>query len=53
MKMEMQSSKNKPSYAFGGAVNTTAAGYPLPLPYGRRTNGGAVYSAASVAEDMS
>lgn len=52
MKLEMQSSKNKPSYAFGGAVNTTAAGNPVPIPYGIRTAGGAVYSAASVAEDM-
>lgn len=52
MKMEQQSSNNRPSYAFGGAVNTTAAGYPIPLPYGRRTVGGAVFSASSVAEDM-
>lgn len=52
MKLEMQSSKNKPSYAFGGAVNTTAAGNPVPIPYGNRTVGGAVYSASSVAEDM-
>ena len=49
---EVQSSKNKPSYAFGGAVNTTAAGYPLPLPYGYRTGGGATFSAGSYAEDM-
>lgn len=49
---EIQSSKNKPSYAFGGAVNTTAAGYPIPLPYGERTNGGATFSAGSYAEDM-
>lgn len=51
-KMEIQSSKNRPSYAFGGAVNTTAAGNPIPLPYGKRTVGGAVFSAASMAEDM-
>ena len=49
---EAQSSKNKPSYAFGGAVNTTAAGYPIPLPFGLRTNGGATFSAGSYAEDM-
>ncbi|AWD92251.1 tail protein [Escherichia phage vB_EcoS_IME347] len=49
---EVQSSKNKPSYAFGGAVNTTAAGYPIPLPYGERTCGGATFSAGSYAEDM-
>lgn len=52
-KMEVQSSKNKPSYAFGGAVNTTAAGNPIPVPYGYRTVGGATFSAYSVAEDMS
>lgn len=51
-KMEATSAKNKPSYAFGGAVNTTAAGNPIPLPYGYRTVGGATFSAASVAEDM-
>lgn len=46
-----QGADNKPSYAFGGAVNTTAAGYPIPLPYGRRTVGGAIWSAGSYAED--
>lgn len=50
--MASQSAENKPSYAFGGAVNTTAAGYPIPLPYGYRTVGGAVWSAGSYAEDM-
>lgn len=50
-KMEVQSAENTPSYAFGGAVNTTAAGYPIPLPYGLRTNGGAIFSAGSYAED--
>lgn len=49
--MELQSAENKPSYAFGGAVNTTAAGYPIPLPYGYRTVGGAIWSAGSYAED--
>lgn len=51
-KMQVTSTENKPSYAFGGAVNTTAAGYPVCLPYGLRTVGGAVYSAGSYAEDM-
>lgn len=51
MRQEGVDSKNRPSYAFGGAVNTTAAGYPVPLPYGYRTNGGAVWSAGSYAED--
>lgn len=50
--LEVQSSKNKASYAFGGAVNTTAAGYPIPVPYGERTVGGAVFSAGSYAEDI-
>ena len=50
-KMQINSTENKPSYAFGGAVNTTAAGYPLPLPYGERTVGGAVWSSGSFAED--
>ena len=48
---ESQSAENKPSYAFGGAVNTTAAGYPIPIPYGYRTVGGAVWSAGSYSED--
>lgn len=51
MKLQSQSAENKPSYAFGGAVNTTAAGYPVPLPYGYRTVGGAILSAGSYAED--
>lgn len=50
-KMSMQSAENTPSYAFGGAVNTTAAGHPIPLPYGYRTVGGAIWSAGSYAED--
>ncbi|EFW4035447.1 putative tail assembly protein [Escherichia phage tonnikala] len=51
MKLQSQSAENRPSYAFGGAVNTTAAGYPVPLPYGYRTVGGAIWSAGSYAED--
>lgn len=50
-RLSSQSAENKPSYAFGGAVNTTAAGYPIPLPYGKRTVGGAIWSAGSYAED--
>lgn len=50
-KMEDSGSKNKPSYAFGGAVNTISAGYPYPLPYGERTVGGAVLSSGSYSED--
>lgn len=49
--LETKSTENKPSYAFGGAVNTTSAGYPVPIPYGERTVGGPVYSAGTYAED--
>lgn len=51
MNLETKSTENKPSYAFGGAVNTTAAGYPVPIPYGERTVGGAIYSAGTYAEN--
>lgn len=51
IRMESGSAENKPSYAFGGAINTTAAGYPYPVPYGYRSVGGAILSAASYAED--
>lgn len=53
MDMTPKSASNKPSYAFGGAVNTTAAGYPVTLPYGERTNGGSIWSAGTYAEDIS
>lgn len=53
MDMSNKSAENRPSYAFGGAVNTTAAGYPVALPYGERTDGGAVWSAGTYAEDIS
>lgn len=43
---------NKPSYAFGGAVNTVAQGNPVALGYGRRRVGGAIISAGIYAEDM-
>lgn len=48
-----QGADNKPSYAFGGAVNTTSAGYPVLVPYGYRTAGGAIWSAGVYAEDIS
>lgn len=44
---------NRASYAFGSAVNTVAAGYPVCLPYGYRSVGGSVFSAGSYAEDIS
>lgn len=51
MQLQINDTKNRPSYAFGGAVNTLAAGYPIPLPFGKRTVGGAIWSAGSYAED--
>ncbi|MCS3467388.1 putative phage tail protein [Pseudomonas sp. JUb42] len=43
---------NKPSYAFGGAVTTTAQGRCKPLLYGERDIGGAIGSAGIYAEDQ-
>ncbi|MFS4412454.1 tail assembly protein [Providencia sp. T47] len=49
-----QDADNKPSYAFGGAVNTTAQGNPVPLLYGlgRREIGGAIISAGIYTKDQ-
>lgn len=47
-----QDADNKPSYAFGGAVNTTAMGNPVAVLYGEREIGGAVISAGILAEDI-
>lgn len=47
-----EDSENAPSYAFGGPVNTTAAGNPVGLLYGRRRIGGAIISAGIYAEDL-
>jgi predicted phage tail protein len=44
--------ENKASYAFGGPVNTTAQGNPVPVFYGYREVGGAVISATIVSEDQ-
>ena len=43
---------NKASYAFGGAVTTTAQGRCKPLLYGERDVGGALGSAGIYAEDQ-
>jgi predicted phage tail protein len=43
-----QDPRNKPSYNFNGAVNTTAQGHPVPLCYGRMLVGSAVISASLV-----
>ncbi|MBN3145373.1 tail assembly protein [Pectobacterium brasiliense] len=47
-----ESPDNKPSYAFGGPVNSIAQGNPVPILYGRRRIGGAIISAGIYAEDQ-
>ncbi|MCP9270038.1 tail assembly protein [Xenorhabdus sp. XENO-1] len=47
-----ESPENKPSYAFGGPVNTTAQGNPVPVLYGTREIGGAIISAGIYTEDQ-
>ncbi|MDU7135040.1 MAG: tail assembly protein [Enterobacteriaceae bacterium] len=47
-----QDADNKPSYAFGSPVNTTAQGLPVPLCYGKRRIGGAIISAGIYVEDQ-
>lgn len=47
-----ESPENKPSYAFGGPVNTVAQGNPVPILYGKRRVGGAIISAGIYAEDQ-
>ncbi|QCA18275.1 tail assembly protein [Citrobacter freundii] len=43
---------NKPSYAFGGSVNTLAMGNPVAILYGEREIGGAIISAGVISEDI-
>jgi predicted phage tail protein len=45
-----ESPENQPSYAFNGAVNTTAQGQPVPVGYGRLIVGSAVISAGIQAD---
>lgn len=47
-----ESPDNKPSYAFGGPVNSIAQGNPVPILYGKRRIGGAIISAGIYAEDQ-
>ena len=47
-----QDQDNKPSYAFGGQVNTTAQGNPVGVLYGTREIGGAIISAGIYTEDQ-
>lgn len=44
--------EQQPSYAFNGAVNTTAQGQPVPVGYGRMIVGSAVISAGVSVEDI-
>lgn len=53
LKDQASQTANRASYAFGSAVNTVAAGYPVCLPYGYRSVGGSVFSAGSYSEDIS
>ncbi|MDN4292765.1 tail assembly protein [Citrobacter freundii] len=50
--MGRQDADNKPSYAFGGAVNSLAMGNPVPVLYGEREIGGSIISAGILAEDI-
>jgi predicted phage tail protein len=47
-----EAAENAPSYAFGGPVNTTAAGNIVGILYGKRRIGGAIISAGIYAEDL-
>ncbi|MDE9447749.1 tail assembly protein [Xenorhabdus bovienii] len=47
-----ESPENKPSYAFGGPVNTIAQGNSVPILYGSREIGGAIISAGVYTEDQ-
>ncbi|WRQ11982.1 tail assembly protein [Serratia phage vB_SlqS_ZDD2] len=47
-----ESPDNKPSYAFGSPVNTTAQGNPIPLFYGEREVGGGILSGGIYTEDQ-
>lgn len=45
--------ENQPSYAFNGAVNTTAQGQPVPIGYGKLVVGSAVISAGIDVDQVS
>ncbi|SET27677.1 tail assembly protein [Thorsellia anophelis] len=47
-----ESPENKPNYAFGGSVNTTAQGNPVAVYYGHREIGGAIISAGIYTDDQ-
>ncbi len=52
-KQGAESSEANPSYAFGGPVNTSAAGHIVGIGYGERLIGGSIISAGIYAEDHS
>ncbi|GHX81275.1 Putative phage tail assembly protein [Vibrio cholerae] len=52
-KQALESAAPNPSYAFGGPVNTSAAGGIIGIGYGERLIGGAIISAGIYAEDHS
>lgn len=47
-----EADKNKPSYLFNGAVNTTAQGQPVPILYGHLMIGSSVVSASLTSKDI-
>lgn len=49
---QRQDSDNAPSYAFGQPVNTTAQGNPVGVLWGEREIGGAIISAAIIANEV-
>ncbi|MEG1121291.1 MAG: tail assembly protein [Citrobacter sp.] len=48
-----QAADNQPSYAFAGAVNTTAQGNPVPICYGEMVIGSQVVSAGISTDEIS
>ena len=49
---QREDTDNKPSYAFGQPVNTTAQGNPVGVLWGYREIGGAVLSAGIIANEV-
>ena len=41
-----------PSFSFGGPVNTSVQGYPIPVVYGRRIVGSKIISAGITIEEI-
>lgn len=49
---QRQDADNKPSYAFGNPVNTTAQGNPVGILWGEREIGGAIIGAGIIANEV-